>query len=651
VELYVNGILITYVKADASGFYTFNVPLVYGNSVVKLRLYGPYGEERSSEQNISIPFNFLPATEFEYTATSGIIEDGYRSRFSRVSGNYGLTKSITIGDGTEYLSSIASGTTIPFVNTSVRILSNLFFSGEYDHKVRSKAVLNYNLSSGVQLEVNDTWYKKGQTAISNSYLEDRRASISFPIRSSSFSAYSRVTLEQVILPSVKYTTAQWLLSGAFGNYSTSINTYGLFIDNGSPYVYSDCSIATRIFKSVLLTQQVQYEYVEHKIVGIKSALEKRVFKNGYLNISYERNFNSILTNTEVGLRYDFSFAQASASARKSNHAITYLQSVSGSLIYDGPEKLTEFKNFSSVGTGAVILMPYLDLNGNGRRDADEPKAYGLKVHINGGRIKPNQRDTTISITGLEAYTNYNIELDATGFDNVAWQLPKKTYEVIIDPNLVKQIEIPVRVAGEASGRVTLKTLNDEKGLSRMLICFYNDKSVLVARTISEEDGYFSYLGLLPGVYSARIDTAQLTKLHMISLSGTEPFTIMRNNDGSIVDGLAFVVDSTIQKTEINLIGPASKHITIQVAHFKLHNALALQAILSNYNYKVILIKTGQPYFNVQIIDIPGVKQANIIINKLKHIGFPDADILRLHTKSKAKRYSKVTDRNAKPNPQ
>src|SRR5688572_10445606 len=47
VELYVNNVLVSYVKADASGFYTFQVPLVYGNSTVKLRFYGPYGEERS----------------------------------------------------------------------------------------------------------------------------------------------------------------------------------------------------------------------------------------------------------------------------------------------------------------------------------------------------------------------------------------------------------------------------------------------------------------------------------------------------------------------------------------------------------------------------------------------------------------------------
>jgi hypothetical protein len=55
-----NNSLVDYAKAPTAGFYTFQVPLVYGNSLVKLRFYGPWGEELSREQNIQIPFNFLP---------------------------------------------------------------------------------------------------------------------------------------------------------------------------------------------------------------------------------------------------------------------------------------------------------------------------------------------------------------------------------------------------------------------------------------------------------------------------------------------------------------------------------------------------------------------------------------------------------------
>jgi hypothetical protein len=659
VELYVNGVLITYVKADASGFYTFNVPLVYGNSVVKLRFYGPYGELRSSEQNISIPFNFLPEHEFEYTATAGIVEDGYKTRFSRFTSNYGLSKSITIGGGTEYLSSITSGKTIPFINTSIRLLPNLFVSGEYDHNVRMKTVLNYNLPSGLQLEVNNSWYKKGQTAINNTFLEDRRAVLSFPIRGSTFSVYSRLTLEQIILPSIKYTTAQWLISSVFGNYSTSINTYSLFIENNKPYVYSDLSVSTRIFRSILFTQELQYEYVEKKVVGTKSSMERRLFKNGYVNVSYERNFSSNITNTEIGLRYNFSFAQTRTAIRSNNRSLNFLQSINGSLVHDTRSRLNDFSDHSRVGTGAVILIPYLDLNGNGKRDADEPKAPGLKANINGGRIKPNIKDTTIQITDLESYTNYNIELDPAGFDRVAWQLPKKNYAVIIDPNFVKRIEVPVLVSGEASGRIIFKNKGNEKGQGRMLICFYNDRLGLIARTVSEIDGYFTYLGLLPGAYTAQIDTAQLSKLHMVSLSGSLKFTIARNSEGAVADGLMFEVkpdekyvtpkdsldenkgaavqlpdtsrlaakqsslikDPPIRQQTVTIIARPGKSLANKAAYLKLKSFAYSQLKLNKYDYKIKLIKTKQPYFEIRIMGILNREEINIIINKLKSIGF------------------------------
>jgi hypothetical protein len=58
VELYVNNVLVDYVKADASGFFTFEVPLVYGNSIIKLKFFGPWGEERTRERIIRSRITF-----------------------------------------------------------------------------------------------------------------------------------------------------------------------------------------------------------------------------------------------------------------------------------------------------------------------------------------------------------------------------------------------------------------------------------------------------------------------------------------------------------------------------------------------------------------------------------------------------------------
>lgn len=538
VELYVNGILVNYVKADAAGFYTFNVPLVYGNTTITLRFYGPFGEQRSTDQNINIPFNFLPKNEFEYTASGGIVEDGHETRFARFSSNYGLSRHITVGAGFEYLSSIESGTKIPFVNTSFRLLPTLLVSGEHAYDVRSKISLSYNLPSGIQFELYNNWYKKGQRAIITNFIQDHKAIVSFPLRSRFFSAFTRLSFQEIKLINTRYNVGEWMLSTVIANINASATTYALLLPDREDYIYSNYSLGIRPFKNVLITQQLQYEYGNGKVISTKTELEKRIFLNGYLNLSYERNFISNIDNIEFGFRYDFSFAQTRASVRKTNDLYRVLQGVTGSLIHDGNSGITDFNNYTSIGRGSVLLIPYLDINGNNKRDKNEPKAEGLKAIVNGGRIE-RAKSNSILITDLEAYANYNIELDASGFEHVAWKLLKKNYTVVIEPNFVKNIEIPVSVFGEVSGQVIQLGNNEEKGVGGFIIAIYNDKSQKVAQTVSEQDGYFSYLGLLPGKYTAKVDGKQLEKLDISVDTTSFEFTILPNIEGSLIDGIKF----------------------------------------------------------------------------------------------------------------
>ena len=173
VELYVNNILVEFTQADASGFYTFDVPLMYGNTAVRLKFYGPYGQERIEERIINIPYNFVPKNELEYTLSAGIVENDNMDRFSRFNFNYGLSNSITIGGGAEYFSRVANKEIMPFVNSSIRFASNFLFSGEYMYGVKSEGLLSYRTPGNIQVDLNYIKYDKDQTAINFNYLEER----------------------------------------------------------------------------------------------------------------------------------------------------------------------------------------------------------------------------------------------------------------------------------------------------------------------------------------------------------------------------------------------------------------------------------------------------------------------------------------------
>lgn len=542
VELYVNNVLVNYVKADASGFFTFEVPLVYGISVIKLRYYGPYGEERITEQNINIPFNFVPKHQLEYTVSAGMVEDSLHSRFSKAQFNYGLGSRITIGAGMEYLSSVTTGQFMPFANASLRLTSNLLMSAEYMYNVRMRNILSWRSTSNLQVELSYSKYKEGQKAINNTFLEEKKAVVSFPFRSARFSLFSRISLYQVKLHSSKYTTAESLFSGVIFGVSTNFTTYAIYNEETDAYVYSNLSSTFRVPGKLIFTPQVQYEYNKKELISLKGELGKYLSYRGYVNIFYEKNYKSNFQSIGVGVRYDLSFAQVGISARHGNNKYTLVQSAKGSMIYDGKTNYLNINNRNSVGKGGISLLAYLDLNNNGRRDKGEPGAPGLRIQINAGRVFYNRRDTVVLITGLEGYATYLIKLNTDGFDNIGWEIKHRTINITVNPNQFETIEIPVLVTGEASGTVYQQTTGGKKkGLGRIVVNLYKADSSFVGKIISEADGFFSFTSLQPGSYIAMIDTTQLQKLNVTVTPPALPFTISSNPEGDVVEGLEFVI--------------------------------------------------------------------------------------------------------------
>lgn len=541
VELYVNNVLIDYQKADASGFYSFEVPMVYGNTVVKLLFYGPWGEERYKEQVLNIPYNFLPPGTFEYRASAGVVQDDQWSRFSRIDMDYGVTRFMTMGAGVEYLSSVTSTPVMPFAKASIRPISSLLISGEYMHKVNVKGTLNWRFRSDIQVELQYTKYDKEQKAINTNYLEERRIALSVPIRGKQLSFYTRVGANQIIMPNSTFTTAELLLSGNLFGVSSNLTTYASFSPFSKPVVFSNLSLSVRLPYSFILNPQTQFSYTQGKFVSARVAVEKRIKGSGYINMSYERNFLYGSSNIELGMRYDFSFAQIGFSARKSNKAYSFVESFSGSIMADARSKYLGFTNRSSVGRGGMVLRPFLDLNWNGVWDKGEPKVFGLEVRVSGGRIQYNERDTLTRVYDLQPYTEYLVSLDGKNMDNISWRLPHETMSIVVDPNQFKHINIPVVVVGEASGEVYLRSDDMLKGQGRITVHFYNKDTVLRYTTMTESDGYFSFMGLPPGDYIAAIDPEQMQKLNMTASPAFTPFTIEPYTDGDLVYDLEFTI--------------------------------------------------------------------------------------------------------------
>jgi hypothetical protein len=103
--------------------------------------------------------------------------------------------------------------------------------------------------------------------------------------------------------------------------------------------------------------------------------------------------------------------------------------------------------------------------------------------------------------------------------------------------------VPILSVGEISGFIYLNKANISKGLGRITIQVIDKKGNKVAETLSENDGYYNYLGLNPGEYTIRIDEKQLQELGYQAAPSTHNITIKVSVDGVIIDALNFTIQS------------------------------------------------------------------------------------------------------------
>ncbi|APS39716.1 hypothetical protein [Salegentibacter sp. T436] len=543
VELYVNNILVEFTQADASGFYTFDVPLMYGNTAVSLRFYGPYGEERIQERVINIPYNFVPKNELEYTVSAGIVENEDLDRFSRANFNYGLSNSVTIGGGAEYLTGVTSGEVMPFVNSSIRFASNFLFTGEYMQGVKGEGILSYRTPGNIQVDLNYIKYDEDQTAINFNYLEERKLSFSAPIRSKNFSMFSRFSVNQIIMPTTEFTTAQLLLSGAIMGISTNLTTYGIYNDRvKEPTIYTSLSQNYRLPNKFLFSPQVQYDFSRNQFNNIIMEIERPVFENGFLNVAYENNMLRNAHIFEIGLRYAFNFAQTSVTSRLGNQNNSFVQSARGSLMLDDNTGYIMANNRTAMSRAALSIIPFLDYNTNGKRDPMEPAVRGMEIKNTSGRISYNEDESVLRITELQPYIDIILEVDPNSLDNIAWKVKNEKIKVHTVPNQFQEIEVPVEVLGEVAGMVYFKEGSSLRGQGRITVNILDENGNLVKEILTEGDGYFTYLGLKPGNYTAEIDPVQMQKLDYTASEPIE-FEIKIDEYGDIVDTLEFTVEA------------------------------------------------------------------------------------------------------------
>ncbi len=541
VELYINNVLVNFTKADASGLFIFKVPIVYGYTILKLKFYGPLGEDHVNERTINVPYTIMPTKKLEYSLSAAIVQDNNLNRFLKSEFNYGINTILTFGGGFEYLSSNFNNSVIPYAKASLQPINQLTCYGEYVYGVRSRILLNYYFLKDNLLEIDYTKYKEGQLVTYNHSLEERKMKVSFPFRFKNISGNGLTEFTQYVYKTFTYNQENSSLSFNYRQMSTNLSTQLNFINSQLLNTITNLSLSYRLSNGFSLTPAVQYNVGVNKFVVYKITTEKRI-PFGLISILYQNNNMDNDQLIALSFRYDLPFAKTNGTTSFYNGNVSISESAQGSLAFKENKKGLYINNNPAVSKGGIALYPFLDLNQNGVFDSNEHIVMINSPKILGGQPIFSKKDSIIRIPNLIEFSNYIIEFSDDNLENITWRFKNKKYQVLIDPNQFKRIDIPIISVGEVNGMVFLNQENSTKGIGRILVKFYTkSNSKVVAEVLSESDGYFSYMGLHQGDYFASIDSTQLSNLDLTTNPLKMEFSIKMLEEGDIVGDLNFVL--------------------------------------------------------------------------------------------------------------
>jgi hypothetical protein len=542
VELYINDVLVDYTLADASGLYVFKVPIVYGYTTLRLKFYGLSGEERTEERTMNTPYTFAPAKTLEYSFTSGILQDGEKSRFSQVNFNYGVTRFLTVGGGLEYLSRIPNRPFIPFAKVALQPFSRMVLNFEYAHDVSMKSLLNFYFTESAFLEVDYAKFVEGQLATRFNALEELKVRFSMPFKSTFFSGFTKINFNKFVYQSFIYNQFDFALSGYYKQFNVSSTSFINWVGANSTHMTSVLALSYRLRNGLVLRPSTEYNLNTNNLVRFRLEIEKRVSKM-YFSASYERIIGSKKDNFFLSFKYDLPFARTGISSSYTNNRFVFSENAQGSLAFGGGNNYVHTGNNSAISKGGILFYPFLDLNRNGVLDKGEKRVLLSSVGVSGGTAVISKKDSIVRVSDLNAFVNYNVEFSDTDLDYISWRFKHNTYRVLVDPNQYKRVFVPILSVGEVSGMVYLISGKTMKGQGRVTIQIYDEKGKKIVEKLSEFDGYFSYLGLSPGKYIIRVDEEQLKMLNYKSVPATHQIEIKISEEGDIVGGLDFKLKS------------------------------------------------------------------------------------------------------------
>ncbi|MCF7824533.1 MAG: hypothetical protein K9N35_10230 [Candidatus Marinimicrobia bacterium] len=559
VELYQDNRLVEVTQSDGSGYYRFVVPLNYGNSNFKIRIYGKQGTTLESDRNVLIPFNFLPVGEVRYELAAGRIADefvNWKDQLNVTQGNIaiGVNNWLTTGLGMEYIEDNNNNEPVLYAKVSSRVAGDILlgldaaFANYYHFSMRGFGPNNTNMSMDYSYFVKQNQYN------SQNYKHFLTGSMFYPFE----------------VAKIKFTGRG---SGTWIN-QTGENQFKLTADIHQYYRGIRIRYGIRENRIIGVTEQSSSNelqlgavYTLPRISSIHKLLRGSYFRTDLsyntsvgnfedLRLQYIKQFSNRLkaqvltsfdlhqntTYFEVGVSWDFDALRSTSTTRIIRSSPSFIQTLRGSVGLDRENGEYLWDNRQQVGRAGVSVRMFVDENYSGSYDDGEEILPGNAITIEKSSSRQIIKSGITRLTQLQPYRRYNFRVNEARIQNPLLVASKKNFSVVTDPNRYKRVDVPFFMTGVIDGRVDRLKEETYLPMAGLRIHIKSENSGYEATVRTFGDGSFYSMEIPPGDYEVWIDDSQLEFLRMRATPEKLTFTVEASQEGEFVEGLNFVIE-------------------------------------------------------------------------------------------------------------
>ncbi|HET9012204.1 MAG TPA: hypothetical protein VFN38_10350 [Gemmatimonadaceae bacterium] len=231
-----------------------------------------------------------------------------------------------------------------------------------------------------------------------------------------------------------------------------------------------------------------------------------------LTLRWQRGTGMVLS---LGFNGALSAMRLTSRLSASRTQPTYLAtSASGAVALDGTHRPTAFEG-PGVGLSGVAGRVFYDVNADGRFDAGDLPAAGVRVVVSGAQVRSDSSGA-YHAWSVVPYEPSAIAIDTLAFTDFSWTLLRGRTSLRATPGTFNRIDFPLvrtrELAGSVVGDSSIATVG---GVTLLLT---SESGGITHRMVTYSDGTFYLSRVLPGRYTLSVAPTALEALH----AATEP---------------------------------------------------------------------------------------------------------------------------------